>query len=168
MQSIHGGRALIEPALRVVFYEDQWVNRLVTTIGAYLPGYQTPSAAVSDQLLQLPCPYKGIIQPFSASEALESGQNSFLPGIVLQVEANSAVLPILAGRVILVEGDAQDYKVLIGHEQGFESEYGGLKRVLVKPGMNVTKSTVLGRNGEQLYFALNSRQGPLDPGQLFP
>lgn len=167
LQSGYGSRTWVEPALRVIFYEDQWATRLVAAISEHLPGYQ-PQAVVSDQVLQLPCAYTGIIQSFGST--WDAGQNKsvLFPGILLQVNPNSAVKPILPGRVILVQGEAEQYKVIIEHEQGLDSEYGKLERVLVKTGMTVNKDTVLGRCGSQLYFAVNSPEGPLDPGNLFP
>lgn len=167
LQSGYGSRTWIEPVLRMVFYEDQWANRLVAAIGEYLPGYQTP-AVVSDQFLQLPCAYTGIIRSFGSTWDVQQEEPVLFPGVILQVDPNTVVRPVLAGKVILVEGEGSDYKVVVRHEGGLGSEYGKLAGVKVKTGMNVNKGTILGRCDEEFYFAINSPEGPLDPGQLFP
>jgi len=167
LQSGNWSRNLVEPALRVILYEDQWTNQILATFSERLAGQQVQPAA-SDQILQLPCAYTGVIRSFASSRDTSQNQSEPFPGILLQVNPNSIVKPVLPGKVIMVKGETGEYTVLLEHEQGLTSEYGHLARVLVRTGQTVSKDTVVGRSGSQLYFAINSPQGSLDPSSLFP
>jgi murein DD-endopeptidase MepM/ murein hydrolase activator NlpD len=157
----------VEPALRVILYEDQWANRVLAAFSERLAGRQL-EPAVSDQVLQLPCAYTGVLLPFGSSWYTGQNESEPSPGILLQVNPNTAVKPILPGKITMIKGEAGQYTAVIEHEQGLTSEYGQLDRVLVRTGQTVTKDTVIGRSGNQFYFAVNSPQGPLDPSNLFP
>lgn len=157
----------MEPVLRVILYEDQLANQVLATINERLSGHQV-SPAASDQVLQLPSAYTGVVRSFGNSWDASQNKAVLFPGVLLRVNNNSPVKPVLPGKVDMVQGEAGQYKVRIEHEQGLISEYGQLDRVLVRAGQMVSKDTVIGRSGSQLYFAIDSPQGPLDPGHLFP
>lgn len=167
LQSGNWSKNLVEPALRVILHEDQRANQILAAISERLSGYQI-QPAVSDQVLQLPCAYTGVIRSFGNSWDVTQNKSVLFPGILLQVNPNTPVKPVMPGKVNLVQGEAGQYKVLIEHQQGLTSEYGQLDRVSVRAGQTVSKDTIIGRSGSQLYFAINSPQGPLDPGHLFP
>lgn len=167
LQSGNWSRSWIEPALRVILYEDQQATQILAVISERLSGYKI-SPAASEQVLQLPSAYTGVARPFGNSWDASQNKSVLFPGVLLQVSPNSPVKPVLPGKVNLVQGDTGQYKVVIEHEQGLTSEYGQLDRVMVRAGQKVSKDTVIGRSGNQLYFAVNSPQGPLDPSHLFP
>lgn len=167
LQSGNWSRNWVEPALRVILHEDQCANQILAAISDRLSGYQLQPAA-SDQVLQLPGAYTGVVRPFGNSWDASQNKAVLFPGILLQVNSNTAIKAVLPGKVTMIQGEAGQYKVQVEHQQGLTSEYGQLDRVLVRTGQTVSKDTVIGRSGEQLYFAINSPQGPLDPGHLFP
>jgi murein DD-endopeptidase MepM/ murein hydrolase activator NlpD len=167
LQSGSWSRKLVEPALRVILHEDQWTKQILADFSERLAG-QPAQPATSDRILQLPCAYTAVIRPFASARDAGQKQSEPFPGILLQVNPNAMVKPVLPGKVVMVKGESGEYTVLLEHEEGLTSEYGHLARVLLRAGQTATKDTVIGRSGSQLYFAINSPQGPLDPSSLFP
>ena len=89
-----------------------------------------------------------VARPF-ASFSVSQGFSTYHPGIDLQNQSGTEIRPIMEGTVEQVNHDfvGYGYHVVIDHGEGFESLYGHMSKIMVKPGQKVDLSTVVGLVG---------------------
>lgn len=167
VQTSARGRQAVEPVLRYILHEDDLMQRL-SSWGTALYHTAFPVPAVSEQVLQKPCPYLGVQQNYGWRWDETKKKQVFEPGILLKVTPESPVLPSLPGRVVKVSRQGDLYTVAIEHENGLMTEYGRLRNAAITPGAVAVRSTVLGTSSDLLYFSVHNQEGPLDPGKMFP
>ena len=95
-------------------------------------------------------------------------------GIDLEAPLGSPILAALPGLVEKVEQDpTYGLKIVLSHEDDFETLYAHCQAALVKPGEKISAGQVIGRVGDSglatgphLHFELRVRGKAVDPGQL--
>ena len=105
-----------------------------------------------------------------------TGRASFHYGIDLAAPPGSPVHPAREG-VVKETGYDESYGnfVLIAHPGGYETRYGHLSVILVKPAEKVTDASVVGKvgmtghtTGPHLHFEILKNGKPIDPSSLLP
>lgn len=139
-----------------------------TRIFAWISGWSgypidTAIPAVSRSNIQVPCEFLGLEQGYGWYWNAQTGQELFYPGLLLKVQPNTPVRPVMDGTVIEAGESASGRSLLIQHSSGFFSYYGGLKEVFASKGGRVSTGQVLGKTGGTLYLELRDRDGPVDP-----
>jgi len=125
--------------------------------------FKRPVPTVSLKNSQLPCKFLALQQSYGWYWSNEAKREVFFPGLLLTVQDNTPVRPIMDGRVVELSEGSDGRAVLIMHNQDFYSYYGGLKEVFVSKGNNITMNQVLGKSASLLYLELRGRNGPVDP-----
>lgn len=138
---------------RIIAWASQWSGY----------DFNLPVSAVSLKNSQLPCEFLALQQSYGWYWNNEAKQEVFFPGLLLSVQDNTAVRPIMEGRVVEISEGSDGRAVLIMHTQDFYSYYGGLKEVFVSKGSRITMNQVLGKSTSHLYLELRGRNGPVDP-----
>lgn len=168
LQSENVTRQYVEPAVRFVL-KDYGANLQFENMIARLlhSDSEKDVPTSSSTILQVPCEFTAIEKKYGWYWNENTGKQEFSPGIYLQVKKDSLVRPVLPGKVETVLADGDEKAVLIHHEDGLYSYYGGLREVLVSRLEEVNSDQPLGRTGERVYFELKNDDGPLNPNPLF-
>ena len=124
-------------------------------------------AGPSEDKIQWPLTRFGITTPFSV----------FHPGMDLTDPSGTPIHPIADGHVVWVNFYSWGYgnHVLVEHDRGLKSLYAHLSKILVKPGDNVTKNTVIGQvgstgwsSGNHLHLEIYEGGTPTNPLEVLP
>ena len=100
----------------------------------------------------------------------------FHPGLELSTPLNSSVQAVTDGRVQRIQSERnRGLVVTIGHEDGWETIYGGLAQLTVGEGDTVQKGQVIGLTGSidqgesgRLIFEIRKDSIPLEPRTYLP
>ncbi|MEQ8175766.1 MAG: M23 family metallopeptidase [Syntrophomonadaceae bacterium] len=138
---------------RIIAWASQWSGY----------DFKRPVTAVSLKNSQLPCEFVALKQSYGWYWSNDTKKEIFFPGLLLTVQDNTPVRPIMDGKVVEISEGNDGRAVLIMHSQDFYSYYGGLKEVFVSKGNSITMNQVLGKSASQLYLELRGRNGPVDP-----
>lgn len=168
MQSGRNSRDIVEPVINYVLKDYGIQDKLATYTSQFREnqGSETLPAA-SSQTLQLPCAFDEIEQKYGWYWNQEARRQEFFPAVIVKVEMNSVVKPVMDGTVADIKKDDRGRTVLIDHGGGLLSSYGGLQEVLVEVGKPVKQNDTLGKTGDKLYFQMTSENEPLNPNTLF-
>ncbi|MGI6412961.1 MAG: peptidoglycan DD-metalloendopeptidase family protein [Syntrophomonadaceae bacterium] len=167
MQSDNKSRDIVEPVLRLVM-QDYGINDQITKFFSQI-GRKEPESVPAGATLrvQVPCEFEGLISNYGWYWSQSLGRQEFQPGVYLKVKENSTVKPILPGEVVELSRQDKGHSILIKHDSGLYSRYGGLKEVLVEKGSMVSLDKTLGKTYTSLYFELRNQDGPLNPHKIF-
>lgn len=124
---------------------------------------QAVSPAVSTSALRLPCNFTGVARHFGWYYNPRSGTQAFNPGVVLRIDSDTPVYPVLQGQVTSVSLQENGYQVVLQHGDAMTSVVRGLREVSVSEGETVEESTPLGKGADLLYLELKSQDGPINP-----
>lgn len=170
MQSGQTGRQVVEPVLRYVMYDQYDVGAFISR-HVHIPGTKGTNdlqLVVGGQVLQPPCEIISIQRNYGWYWDKTEKKQKFSSGVVLEVASGTRVKPITGGQVVETDTVSGLDSVLIEHEGGFYSFYGGLVQTNMKRGQTVGPSDVMGASGgANLYFELRSKDGPVNPHSLF-
>ncbi len=168
MQSGHSSKKIVEPVIRYVM-KDYGVQENMARYISKLKDKQNAETvpASTPTTLQQPCEFANIEREYGWHWNEDTQQQEFFPAVLINVEENSAVKPIYAGRVADISSDERGKTVLIDHGGSLYSSYGGLREVLVDKEQKVEKDNIIGRTSQELYFQMTSKDGPLNPNKLF-
>lgn len=121
----------------------------------------------SEDKIQWPLTRFGISTQFSV----------FHPGMDLTDPTGTPIHPIADGRVVWTNSFSWGYgnHVLVEHDRGLKSLYAHLSKILVKPGDNVTKDSVIGAvgstgwsTGSHLHLEVYENGIPTSPLEILP
>jgi len=119
--------------------------------------------AVSTSALRLPCSFTGVARHFGWYYNPRTGTQAFNPGVVLKIEPDTPVYPVLRGTVSSVTLQENGYQVVLQHGDAMVSVIRGLREVTVKTGETVEESTPLGWGADLLYLEIKNKDGPINP-----
>lgn len=167
-QSSDNTRRLVEPTVRYVMGTDynikeiasQWISNMKSSRSRTIP------AAATDTI-QVPCKFSSIKRNYGWYYDEDLQKQEFYPGICLNVDNNTLVKPVLAGKVAKISGNTGNRTVLIEHNDKLFSSYEGLKEVLVDNNEIINKNAAIGKTGSTLYFEIRNQDGPIDPQSIF-
>ncbi|WP_081424818.1 murein hydrolase activator EnvC family protein [Syntrophomonas wolfei] len=168
MQSGESSRRIAEPVIRFML-KDYGVEQKIASFIDNLrdQGRLDLVPARSSSTLALPCEYITVKKNYGWHWNSKTHKQEFSPGIYLEVNHNTAVKPILDGRVIEISSNEEGRQVLLEHNENFYSFYGGLDEVFVEEGKELVKDSLIGKTGNTLYFEIRNQDGPQDPTPLF-
>lgn len=115
--------------------------------------------------------------PLDEFRGYSQGFHQFHPGVDIRATLGTDIHPAAAGVVSQVEIGRVGYghKVMVKHDNGFETLYAHMDKVYVKEGDQVTKDTVLGTigltgwtTGPHLHFEVHAQSGVVNPKQILP
>lgn len=121
------------------------------------------SPAVSTSALHLPCSFTGVVRHFGWYYNPRTGTQAFNPGVVLRIDDDTLVYPVLRGEVTSVTALENGYQVVLQHGDTMTSVVRGLREVSVDEGQTVEESTALGKGTDLLYLELKGEDGPINP-----
>lgn len=99
----------------------------------------------------------------------QKAEEKFNKGIVLETDEVSAVKAAYDGTVEKIYKDGEYYTIVLTHEGGLKSVYGGCASVLAKENMRVQKGDIIGYSGvyqvekSRIYFEITRFGEPVDP-----
>ncbi len=168
MQSGDSSRKIAEPVIRFML-KDYGIEYKIASFIDNLrdQGRFTPIPVRSSATLALPCEYIAIEKGYGWHWNSRTQKQEFSPGIYLEVNPNTSVKPILAGRVKEISNNDEGYMVLLEHNEEFYSLYGGLNEIFVDKDQELTADIPIGKTGGNLYFEIRNQDGPQDPAPLF-
>ncbi|HEX3012222.1 MAG TPA: M23 family metallopeptidase [Syntrophomonadaceae bacterium] len=166
MQASPGSRQTVEPVIKYIMGKNYNVEAVFSRMAAKIGSY-TSTPVTTDNVLQLPCRFTGIDRNYGWFFNLKENKQEFYPGINLKVEDNSLVRPVMPGQVEKITVDGNTRSILIKHDSGYYSLYGGLKEILVTENDKVILDSVLGKTNKTFYFELRNQDGPVDPQYIF-
>lgn len=120
------------------------------------------SHPVMSQPLRPPCEYRGIARHFGWYYNARTQGQEFNPGVVLSIEDEVPVYPMLPGRVAKIERRENRYEVVIVHGEELVSCVRGLNEIEVRVGQKVAESTLLGRASDILYLEMRNKEEPIN------
>lgn len=168
MQSEHTKRQ-VEPVLNYVMATDYNLEELISVF-LKTEDHDTKiesTTTSSPVVLQFPCEFISIKKNYGWYWDIESNKQVFYPGVYLQVKENSPVRAICAGKVQIIEGNAKERKIVINHSDDLFSVYGQLQEVLIENNAEITQDIIIGKTGQEMYFELRDKNGPVSPMSLF-
>jgi murein DD-endopeptidase MepM/ murein hydrolase activator NlpD len=168
MQASSSSREAVEPVIKYIMGKSYNVEDVFSHLRSSILDYTGVSTPVAgNNVFQLPCKFTGIVQNYGWFYNLKKNKQEFYPGISLQVKDNSLVRPVLPGQVEKITVDGDNRSILIKHDSGYYSLYGGLKEILVSEKDQIILDSVLGKSSKTLYLELRDQDGPVDPQLLF-
>ena len=99
----------------------------------------------------------------------QKAEEKFNKGIVLETDEVSAVKAAYDGTVEEIYKDGGYYTIVLTHEGGLKSVYGGCASIVVKGNMRVKKGDIIGYSGvyqvekSRIYFEITHFGEPVDP-----
>lgn len=166
MQSNNGSREVVEPVIAYVL-KDYGVEKKIAAFIHNVRDNRSVITVSGDAATQVPCEYLELIRKYGWYWDPVEQKQSFYPGLSLKVKDNTLVKPVLAGKVAKISRGSKGRTVLLRHENGIYSLYGGLKEVLVEEGGRVGLDDALGKCGGSLYLEMKNQDGPLNVNYLF-
>lgn len=134
-------------------------------------------AAKTEAPKQLLAPLAGnpkVVRPFAFMFSEVYGDFRLHPGIDYQAQKGESVLAAAAGKVIAIETDPAEGKVVVvDHGGGVSTRYGGLGKVLVGINAAVQPGSIIGQVGDptqvkqtvgtHLHYEVHVNGNPVDP-----
>lgn len=145
-------------------------------IGGSIPTEPVEVAVLSAEDIQV-ITEKTFRFPLDNFLGYSQGFSQFHPGIDIRSPLGSDIHPAADGTVSQVEIGVVGYghKVMVKHDNGFETLYAHMNNIYVKEGDHVTKETVLGTigltgwtTGPHLHFEVHTKNGVINPKQILP
>lgn len=168
MQASNSSRGTVEPVIQYIMGTDYNIEQVFSNLVTNIKDYNfSDTPVMTDAVVQMPCQFSGIDKNYGWFFNLKKNKQEFYPGMNLKVEENSLVRPVMSGQVEKITIDGEKRSVLIKHDNGYLSQYGELKEILVNENDKVILDSVLGKSNKTLYFELRNQDGPVDPQYIF-
>ncbi|NLB19071.1 MAG: peptidoglycan DD-metalloendopeptidase family protein, partial [Syntrophomonadaceae bacterium] len=137
-------KEVVERWISYVTSKDYDINHLITSVWEGEPSSMT----VSTFPLQLPCKFTEVVRHFGWYYNQQSGEQAFNPGVVLRIEKDTQVYPVLRGEVSSLSQQENGFQVILEHGDSMVSIIRGLQKAEVSPGEEVEETTLLGLGSE--------------------
>lgn len=118
-----------------------------TPLSAFSQAQNSETVALTANVVQLTTEH-GVRIPLDSFK-VNQGYSNFHRGIDLDGNLGEPVYPIMAGTIedVIYSRFSYGNHIIVNHGSGFESLYAHLSKVVVQPGQEVDKNTVLGTVG---------------------
>ncbi|NLV16729.1 MAG: peptidoglycan DD-metalloendopeptidase family protein [Syntrophomonadaceae bacterium] len=155
-------KEVVEGWISYITSKDYGIGHLISSVWEGEPSSMT----VSTFPLQLPCNYTEVVRHFGWYYNQQSGEQAFNPGVVLRIDEDTQVYPVLRGEVSSLSHQENGYQVILEHGDSMVSIIRGLQKVEVSLGEAVEETTLLGLGSELLYIEIRDKDGPINPEGL--
>lgn len=167
MQSGYQSREIAEPVLHYVLKDYGVEEKIALWIENMQAEKEAGVQVMGTGNMQSPCAFISVVRPYGWHWNPEMNKQEFSPGIIMKVEDNTLIKPILEGRVEEISENSQGRMIRINHDENTVSYYGGLEEILVEVGQSVAQDQVIGKCSDVFYLELQDENGPINPNSLF-
>lgn len=166
LQSEKGSHEVVEPVLRYIMKDYGIEDKIISLLKADREKDEVLPASSESISWQKPCDFLYVEKPYGWYWNESRKRQEFSTGIKFKVKNNSPIKPVAKGVVSEIGENDEGRYLIVKHEDGFFSIYGGMKEILVGKGDRVDKNDILGKSTDFLYLELRDEDGPINPGSI--